>query len=263
MRKIDLSIFPTEREQKLKSIYRYSMIDVYFYRSNLWLHEHRVLWLVEELLPLAQNYMNLDPEKARVLALVHDDAEMITGDIQAGHKDRMSAQQLSAIDGDEEQAVHILAKSYPKKVHGYSYENLLMHALKKDCLEALLVSYADKLDAFCESMHELFAGNITSIHAVNFYAQALALFPYKYPELKEFLSSRESPLIYISDKRDPVNTVAARYIYLNKHHTRESIKIDCDLLFYDIWKNLVMKKGGEEGLNWLVEQREYIDSDKM
>ena len=87
---IDLSAFPAERERTLKSIYRYRMFETILYRSNLWMHSLRMLWLVEEMSSLAQKHLSVDIEKARAMALVHDDAEIITGDIQAGVKALMS-----------------------------------------------------------------------------------------------------------------------------------------------------------------------------
>ncbi|MCC2631215.1 MAG: hypothetical protein K0S38_1024, partial [Candidatus Paceibacter sp.] len=78
---IDLSVFPKEREEKLKAINRYSLFEKMMYRSSVWNHTHRVLWLAEELIPIAVKYVKLDANKVRVLALVHDDEEMITGDI--------------------------------------------------------------------------------------------------------------------------------------------------------------------------------------
>jgi len=178
-RPIDLSVFPKERERALQSIYRYGMFEVVFYRSNLSMHTRRVLWLIEELLPLAEKLLTLDSEKARILALVHDDAEIITGDVQAGVKARMSVSELKAVAKAEEQAIQELAKKSPAVVHGYSYKKLLLHALKKDCVEAQLVSYVDKIDAHCESLHEVLAGNINLLPSVMFYVNALTLFPQK------------------------------------------------------------------------------------
>src|SRR3989338_3972028 len=168
--------FPPEREEKLRSIMRYSMFEVMYYRPSVWIHAQRVSWIVEELVPIAGKYFkNFDGEKARILALVHDDAEIITGDIQAGHKARMSKKELAVVHNSEHEAIRKLATRYPTTVGGYSYKQLLMEASRKDTphasSEAKLVTYADRLDAFCESLHEVFAGNLSFIRAFMFYVK--------------------------------------------------------------------------------------------
>ncbi len=255
--KIDLTVFPKEREIALKNICRYSMFDVFFYRSNLWVHNNRVLWILEEIIPIAKKYFKFDVEKARILALVHDDAEIITGDIQAGHKALMSKKELAEIAKDERQAVDELVKIYPKTVHGYSYKHLLMHSLKKDCIEAQLVSYADKIDAYCESTHELLAGNITAIRSVMFYTKVRLEFPKKFPQLAQFLLNKESYFID-TESRSLLQVKPKNYKGLNKPFTKETIRTKTDLLFYNSWKNVVIKKGGKEGLNYLITQKEFL-----
>ncbi|MDR3558660.1 MAG: HD domain-containing protein [Candidatus Pacebacteria bacterium] len=255
---IDVSGFPADREQKLKSIYRFSMFETLIYRSNLWMHTHRVLWLVEELLPVAQRHLKIDAEMARTLALVHDDAEMLTGDVQAGHKARMSIEELCAIELSVEEAIETLAAKSPKTINGYVYKDLLLHTLKKDCIEAELVSYLDKLDAQCESLHEVLAGNTSLLRSVMFYVNILTLFPRKFPDLAPLLSSKESSLTYITDVVSPEHVYVKRYAHLNKLHTVESLKIEDDFPFYNAWKRIVMEKGGKQGIKWLTEQKESL-----
>jgi 5'-deoxynucleotidase YfbR-like HD superfamily hydrolase len=256
--KIDFSSFPPEREQRLKEIYRFNMFEVLMYRSNLWMHTHRVAWLVEELLPLAQKYFTLDPEKTRVLALVHDDAEMITGDVQAGHKARMTKEELEKVANSEEDALKALARKYPKMIHGYAYEDLLRHSLRKDCIEAQVVSYADKIDAQCESLHEVLAGNISLLRAINFYTNAFTQFPKKFPDLVPLLQEKGSSLTYLTDVVHPDKVEIKRYTHLGKPHTKESLEIDTDFPFYNTWRRIVIRNGGEEGIGWLLRQKENI-----
>jgi 5'-deoxynucleotidase YfbR-like HD superfamily hydrolase len=251
---IDFTVFPPERKEKLEEIYRYHSFDTFLYRSNLWMHSYRVLWLLEALIPLAQKHFTFDIEKARILALVHDDAEMVTGDILAGAKARMTPEQLDALQIQEENAVKDLIKIYPKEVHGYTYGNLLLHAARKDCIEAKLVSYTDKLDAYCESMHEVLAGNLTLLTSAIFYVDTMALFPKKFPELAPLLSSKESPLTYLNDRISPLNIEAKRYKQLNRPYTKESISIETDFPFYNTWKKIVIEKGNTD---WLINQKEY------
>lgn len=222
------------------------------------MHAQRVLWLLEELLPLAQTFYFVNVEKARVQALVHDDAEMITGDYQAGHKARMSAEELAKIAQGEKEAVEQLSKKYPQIINGYNYQELLLHALNKDCIEAQLVSYIDKIDAQCESLHEVLAGNIQLLRSIMFYVNVLTSFPKKFPELSLLLASKESPLTYLTDVAFPQRAETKRYIHLTKLHTKESLMIETDFPFYNTWRKLIIEKGGEEGMGWLINQKEYL-----
>jgi len=254
---IDVSAFPKEREEKLRGILRFSLFEVMLYRSSLWQHTHRVLWIVEELL-LYTSGLNIDPEKARVLALVHDDAEMVTGDYQAGHKAKMSPEELKKLDEEEEVAVQKLVKKYPQSVHGYEYGALLRHAIHKDCDEALLVMYADKFDAYCETLHEIFAGNLGLLWSLMFCEQWLAGYAKKYPRLAPF-AAQQSPFILSNNNRfQPHHVVPEPYQYLGKPHTRESISHPTDSAFYNAWRELVQTRGGEEGVVWLTEQKEFL-----
>jgi 5'-deoxynucleotidase YfbR-like HD superfamily hydrolase len=256
-KEIDLSIFPKEREEKLRQIYRYSYFDVVYYRSNLWMHTHRVLWLLEELIPIAKKSINFDEEKARALALVHDDPEMLTGDIQAIEKLRMTKEEQAKMEENDLMAIDELAKQYPEFINGYSYKELLRHAAKKDCIEAKLVSYADKVDAYCESLHELYAGNLSLLRSVVFYANALPLFPLKYPELKELLSSKNSTLTFLTDQISPGEIKFENYKKLGFPHTKESLEINTDFPFYKTWKKIVTERGH---VGWLIHQKEFPNS---
>jgi 5'-deoxynucleotidase YfbR-like HD superfamily hydrolase len=254
-REIDMSAFPSERKKKLENIYRYHVFNVLFYRSNVWMHTHRVLWLLETLVPLAKKHLDFDPKKASIYALVHDDAEIITGDVQAITKLRMSTREQKNHENKEAEAIERLAKIYPKEIEGYSYRELLIHAMNKDCVEAQLVSYIDKLDGYCESLHEVYAGNICLLRSVVFYANALSLFPEKYPVLRELLASKNSPLTYIRDQISPYEVKAENYAHLNKPHTADSILRNNDFPFYKEWKRIVIEKGN---IDWLINQKEFL-----
>ena len=255
---IDLSAFPSERERSLKEIYRYGKFKTMFYRSNLWDHSKRVLWIVEDLLPIASKYLNIDPNKARTLALVHDDPEIITGDMPGDHKTKMSAAEALEHDKKEEAAIKELSQKYLQEINGYSYEDLLLHALKKDCPEAWLVSYADKLDAYGESMHDLLAGNYILLWSVMFYVRTFMNFEKKFPELAPMLAGTESLLINPKSQVPPYEFHPDTYLLFGKPHTSESIKSDTDFPLYNTWKKIVLGRGGESSLEYLTKQKEFL-----
>ncbi len=251
--------FPREREQKLKSIKRYSMFDVFYYRSNLWHHSIRVSLLVNEFSEIVKNNLpKLDLEKAKILALIHDDAEMITGDIQLGHKQQMTEAQLKEVENDEKKAIEQLATTYPKEIGGYNYRELLYSALTKDSLEAQLVGCADKLDAYCESLHEVLGGNISALRAVTNYVRVLKDLKEKFPDLKPIF--KEKNLIFTTTDfyTDSWRVHKENYSHLGKPHTSETIRKETEFVLYNMWKNLVINNLGDEGINILITKKEDL-----
>lgn len=254
---IDLSAFPPEREAGLRAIKRYNMFDLVYYRPTVWEHCQRVMWMLEELSPHIRTFLDVDVEKMRAMALIHDDAEMITGDIPAGYKARMSEQELKKLDDDEFAAIETLSAKYPSTVHGYEYKTLAREMVDYATVESQLVSLADKLDARCESYHEILAGNLMLITSTGFYISILQRYGEKFPALDPFLRSKAHPLIQEIGPLPPDGKVhAADFGTFDRPYTRASLDIPTRIPFYDAWRKLVAERAGEEGIRWLIEQRE-------
>ncbi|MCI0597863.1 HD domain-containing protein [Candidatus Parcubacteria bacterium] len=256
---IDLQVFPKEREERLKAIMRYSIFDTMLYRSSVWDHAHRVSWLAEMIGTILHPVLPHDTNLARTIAMVHDDAEMVTGDVQAGHKAQMSPAELAELDKKEEEAFLALAKRYPKEVNGYNYKDMLIAALKKDSVEAQIVEYADKLDSYCECIHDLLGGNISILTGLIYNVRGSVLVEKKTPLLVEALGRVKHPFIrpfiYTPPAETPI-TVAQYETFSGKPHTEESIELETERFpFYDAWKKLVIEKGAKD---WLITQREYL-----
>lgn len=254
-----LSLFPKSREERLRAIKRFSMFEVFFYRSSLWHHTLRVFFITNELSLIAKRFLpEYDAEKASMLALVHDDAEIITGDVQLGHKQLMSETELQEVDVREVEAIKSLSQEFRQNIGGYVYGDLLHNVLRKDCIEAQLVSYADKLDAYGESLHEVFGGNISALRAVVNYVTTLENLKKKYPRLISIFDDKDSPFTNLSLRTDPWRVRRENYSYLNKPHTTESVKNKTEFPFYNSWKNLVIKELGKEGVEILTTQTENL-----
>ena len=235
------------------------MFETMFYRTSLWLHSHRVSWLVEELIPVAKkHFKTFNPRKSIAIALVHDDAEIVTGDYQAGHKAIMSKAQLAKIKKEETSAIRELLKRYPAEVEEFVYSDLLYDAMEWRSLEAQVVVYADKLDAYCESIHEVLGGNISFIRAVIFYNKMLANFEKKYPKLQLLLKDQDSPLTNLDKCLNPMKIKISNYKVFNKPHTKQSIKALTEFPFYNIWRKITIQRFGNEGLKVLIEQKEFL-----
>lgn len=243
------------REEKLKEIYRFSMVGFSRYRSNLWYHGLRVAFLTVELCKIATKLgFKLDAEYARVLSLVHDDAEMVTGDVQLGHKQHMSRKQLAELDKQEGLAIEKLSEEFPEKVGNYVYKELLLDAFHKTSLEAQVMKYADRLDAYGESLYELLSGNLLFVYLTLSYHRTLNTYPKIYPNLVRLLCYEDSPLTNFDLRGDMQNILKKNYELVGKSYKRESRIIPTDFLFYNIWKQLQLDNLGEEGVRLLVEE---------
>ena len=246
------------RRAGLEGIIRYHAFDTMFYRTNNWIHSLRVRWLVEELLPLAKkHFKHLDTKRVICLALVHDDAEMITGDIQAGHKATMSKSALAKVHDNERQAIAILRKRHPITIEGYAYGDLLAEILEKKTLEAQLVSYADKIDGYCESLHEIHAGNIALLRSVLFYTAIFTQAEKKFPKLKPIFGDTHSPFTDLQSYLQEVYVKGEKYKEFSKPFTVRSLKRPSQFAFYDRWRVMTVERGGRYGLNSLLKQKEF------
>lgn len=225
---------------ELEKIYRFDMFDVF--RFNVYQHELRVAAIVKDMKPaIVKTLAQADFKKIYTLAFIHDDAETITGDIQFSNKTFMTKSQLKKIDNDEEQAVKALVKKFPKKINGYSYEELLNSAIHKNTLEAQIVSYADKIDASCEATHELFSGNLLALRPVTDYERALTEFKLKYPKIIAFLNYKKSPWTNLGDRTDKAAIRSRYYNHLFKPHTKTSIRKISDFPRYNRWREITLK----------------------
>lgn len=247
-----LSQFPG-REEGLRAVERWHIYRPMFYRTNLWIHSRRVRRTVARVGPLiaAKTGLPFDQQYAEAMALVHDDLELIIGDVQAGNKTKMNAAQRAELKRREEAAIEELATRYPSRVGRYSYRDLLLAVHHDRGPESWAVQIADKLDAFEEAMHEIFAGNTRFTTPVTTEFGQLALpydhyvtyfsgFAARYPEVA-FLVQGPDKFLEIDDTRD-CNMIAAR----GAPHTLASLDQPTGFQPYDLWKGIQLAGAREE-----------------
>ncbi len=242
------------REEELGNILRFNMErrTPMFYRTNDLLHSRRVNVLLRDIAPILEKGYSkkFDVEKALILALVHDDVEIDPrlGDVQAYYKDRMTPEQKVELHTKEIRAIELVSGKWPENIGRFSYRDLLYHALNKDCLEAQVVSYCDKVDALCESLHEVFAGNPNFKEPALEYIQKIREFPTKYPLLSRLLPGEHSLLQF------PIDLDAKKIIPIGRFHNFESVREMTGLSHYDRWRELTIERFGVAPL---VQVREY------
>ncbi len=242
---IDSSQF-TGRKEKLKAIIRYGKFPQMFYRTNLWTHTHRMSWMVEAVADAVKSvYPMFDVELARTMAFVHDDIEMIIGDIMYGAKLNMSKAQMDALKQEELNAVKKLASQYPEKMNGYSYGALMKRYehLAADDLEAQIVKYIDKFDSVGEGVHELLAGNKSFLYG--FSAETL-------PPLVSLMPFFEKVYDTYPIFGPILLPDVAAMVAQGKPHTEASLQKNTSYPPYNIWKHIVRTHGGDMGKNMLL-----------
>ncbi len=243
----------TGREEALDMIKRFGEArwDVMFYRTTVLSHSRRIAFLLDNIAAYAKEVYGtcFRASLALILALVHDDAEIVTGDVQLYRKERMTPEQRQAHDAGEIAAIDVLTRRWPDRIASFNYRWLLLAAKEKSCLEAQLVSYLDKLDGMCEALHEVFAGNKRFVGPAENYANVrMPQFPRQYPLLAPIIPG-EHPLLR------SVPFIDAQKIAQNgKPHTAESVVQPTGISHYDRWKELTIQNAGIEAL---VVQKEY------
>ena len=234
------------REYDLKNVKRYGRMRVMFYRTDLHLHSQRVKALVKSISEEVRNlYPNFNPKKAGLIALHHDDHELITGDVPLQLKLRMNGDDLSDLKEQEILATEAIAKIYPKTVGKHRYLDLTLHAIHKDCLEAQVVSLVDKCDGYCEAIHEVLAGNDVFLEPlINYNIKTFNNLFEAYPLIDRIL---QADLLKLSA------TVELWKFFEGgereaEPHTAETIRRQSGIPVYEWWKKVTIRNFGLDPL---------------
>lgn len=144
------------RENELKKILRYiDYTKSMYYQTNLVIHSHRVHEITKYLLKYLK-HENLNEQLALNFALIHDDEEILTGDILSYKKDEFTKQQKLDYEKQCQIAKQQIISQYKNELN-HTYEQTLN--INKNSKEYALIKFADKIDAHGEVCHEILAGN--------------------------------------------------------------------------------------------------------
>ncbi len=248
------------RDEALKKVKRYGNYPVVLYRSSLYEHCRRMVFLlqyVEHEIKAA----GLDFDRLIVMAFVHDDVEIVIGDIVAGDKAVMSSAQLQEVADAESRAIDVLGERFPTSVGSYRYADLLHEAHDMKTSEAWLLKYIDRFDAFGEALHEVHAGNATMTESIisqygknptpfDFYIEYLSSFSGKNPQLSQFFINPVG--IFKSPEIVDFLAIARQ----GKLHAKENFEARSPYEPYWLWKQSVLRFGSAEDINYLLNPRE-------
>jgi len=250
------------REEDLKKVKRYHKFKIMFYRTDLLIHYKRVSKFVEIFLPdVLKVYPKINPKLTRSITFVHDDYEMVSkrGDIPLQFKLQLAEngndKELSDILQEEIVAINSLSKYYKNpKINGYYYKDLLMSAVFKNCPEAQLHSFCDKIDGYCEAIHEVLAGNIGFLEPViNYLMKTFSNPAENFPLIKEVFLKKNGLFSF------PVVDLLG---YFEKgrigafFHTPETImNKKTEIPHYELWKEITLSM--PNGMEILTRQTEF------
>ena len=151
-------------KQDLSYIVRFSQ-EPMIHRSTVYEHVVRVMYLSEkvgQLMDFELNRNDIDITQLVHYAQIHDDPEVITGDIPSHHKSALTPSGKMQLHLAEKEAIQTLAKRYYKsqeqqKEYIHNWEEFT----SMNSLEAQIVNIADKWDATCEVLTDIRYGNNT------------------------------------------------------------------------------------------------------
>ena len=230
------------RAKELAAIDRYvhAITPVMFYRTTDLIHAHRVLWHLEDMLPdIVSVFPDFRIDYARTLAFLHDDVEVLSGDVQLHDKEQMTAQERAALEREEASLIPCMVGRYSPVANGFSYADLLLDAKGKRFLEAQFDSFCDKFDGFGEACHEVWAGNKSFALPAGGrngtsggYVRRLNDFVDKYPLMRPFFAAfphyLPEPFAFDAVEGAP--------------HTQQSLFAPTGYAPYDRWKSTVIRR---------------------
>lgn len=254
------------RKEPLEKIGRFRVYSPMFYRPSVFFHSVKLFHLVQAALPRVVEVFgdSFDANKALVMALIHDDAEIITGDLQSGHRAKLSEIKLQQVAQNEETAIDELAARFPKEINGYNYRDLLLEVSRKDTLESQVVKYLDHLDGFGEAAHEIYAGNKTFVTPIidsklgqielpcEYYIVRFNDYKKNYPLLSGLMSA-QPPFFKTHAPLD-----AETIIKNGRLHTLENLTEQTGNAVYDWWKKVLLESLTAEELENLYVRKENL-----
>ena len=117
------------REQELRNEYRYGFFSCpIYYKANLWIHTARISWITREIATYLAELCpgKFDIELAVALSIVHDDTEIIVGDIVGPVKMNFTPEEKAKYEQDCRDSIDILYQAYGRDFKTYDYRELLL-----------------------------------------------------------------------------------------------------------------------------------------
>ncbi len=217
----------------LKEILRYHNRRPMLYRSNVYLHEQRVLALVEGAFPFVRDRTKeIELPLLRAFAKVHDDIELIGREFTSPDQEPDQSESR-----DIRRRFKALNGGYDFSVEGFEVKDLQILYRLQNSIEAQLVRYADRFDGLGECAHEVAAGNRTFEEALGTHVSKLQALRRELPLLAPLLNQRH-PFFDIRD----FDAEKLKY----GEHTAASLEEKSGYGPYSFWRKALLMKGDDD-----------------
>jgi 5'-deoxynucleotidase len=196
----------------LRGIHRFAEVPM-IHNSDLLQHATRVNSLAMTLTSylIQAHGLKIDGLRVSRMALHHDDAEVITGDIPSDLKASLTPEEVTALKEAEQKAIEHLSERYMPEKYRDLYIRDYEEMAAKTSIEAQIVDIADKWDGFCEVITDIRCGNDTpEINSVMENYGKIAARLNRHPIMKQL---QESPLLGFSD--NPTSEEVEAYPKIN------------------------------------------------
>lgn len=235
--------------QILHELHRYRRKKTMLYRSNVALHEQRVLALIREAYPFIQAKFEpaivLNRKLLEGMAEIHDDLELILGneiDIAPAESSERRREELRAISK--------LNGHHNFTRYGIEAKDILFQfKSRRETVEAQIVAYVDTFDGFCEAIHEIAAGNAAFLKIPEEQRERLEKMTEEYLFLTPLLGHGH-PLFDIQKFSEQDLRLPRAY------HTTESLMQESGYAPYDFWRRALIMKGNVETFDSLITVKE-------
>jgi len=251
------------READLATVKRFNdpvrPYKIMYYRTDLSVHTKRVVAINREVCTVAvECYSEFKAQRSLYMSEHHDDHEVILKDASAHAKGEMNKKQLELFEHKEVAAIRRLGRKYPNQIEGYSYEDIMIEAFHKDTRESQSHSYSDKVDAYCESIHEVLAGNTVFIDSAlwyvwKYFTQREEKFPLIFELFKDPYASKSKFLQF------PAPDTIGFFnhgLQCARPHTEETIMQKTGIPIYEAWKDITLRNF-PNGMDLLINQTEF------
>lgn len=251
------------REDALKEVFRFSTHTM-FYRQNLEMHKFCCKAVGKKFLNEVQKeglFLDIKLEDLLNYLEVHDDIEIITGDLGSHLKASMSDYEKTFWKRMEYSSIIPLNMRYGDQVDFDYIQNLIM-SLEKDCTVSQLGSYIDKLVGFgLETIHEILANNQSLIKdgVDRRYIGILTELPTKLPYMADFFEKNKNGTNFTtSTVLTEVSSDLSRIILNHpfSEHTIKTISNPVGIRPYDYCVKALLDEDEEKTIQILTQRRE-------
>jgi 5'-deoxynucleotidase YfbR-like HD superfamily hydrolase len=258
------------RDEELKLVIRYkqnSACKPMYYTPDLFIHIQRVTWMAEGICNQLELWQEITQKVTR-RAMFHDDCEIIAWDIATPVKQNWTIREKKIYERKCSQAIPILDENY-WNILWDDYASILQEmetfhiewSSDEDILIHAIIEYADKLDAYMETFHELYSWSAWFLSNMN---SEFNFDKTCWEYITDRVIKRRKQIKKALWKKIPqiwyFNTYQITQLDINEivsiweKHTHDSVLQNSEVEIYELWKQLHFNTKNNEYISYLYTQ---------